>query len=88
VKFAFFGDVVGRAGRRAITTYVPDLRASLGLDAVIVNAENAAGGFGITPSTAQELFDAGVDVLRVIIPKGKCRGAAPACSSLAVIACL
>jgi len=63
VKFAFFGDVVGRAGRRAITTYVPDLRASLGLDAVIVNAENAAGGFGITPSTAQELFDAGVDVL-------------------------
>jgi len=63
LKLAFFGDVVGRAGRKAVTQYVPRLKGELGLDAVIVNAENAAGGFGITRSTADELFDAGVDVL-------------------------
>jgi len=63
VKIAFFGDVVGRAGRKAITQYVPRLKGELGLDAVIVNAENAAGGFGITRATADELFEAGVDVL-------------------------
>ncbi len=63
MKLAFFGDVVGRAGRKAVTQYVPRLKGELGLDAVIVNAENAAGGFGITRSTADELFDAGVDVL-------------------------
>lgn len=63
MKFAFFGDVVGKAGRRAVTQYVPRLREDLGLDAVVVNAENAAGGFGITRNTADALFDAGVDVL-------------------------
>ena len=63
MRFAFFGDVVGKSGRRAVTQNVPSLRARLGLNAVIVNAENAAGGFGITPSTATELYDAGVDVL-------------------------
>jgi len=63
MKLAFFGDVVGRAGRKAVTTHLPRLRADLGLDAVVINAENAAGGFGITKATAQELFDAGADVL-------------------------
>ena len=63
MKFAFFGDVVGKSGRRAVTQHVPSLRDRLGLNAVIVNAENAAGGFGITPATAQELYDSGVDVL-------------------------
>lgn len=63
MRLAFFGDVVGRAGRKAVTTHLPRLRADLGLDAVVINAENAAGGFGITKATAQELFDAGADVL-------------------------
>ena len=63
MKFAFFGDVVGRSGRKAVTEHLPHLRAELALDAVVINAENAAGGFGITPATAQELFDAGADVL-------------------------
>jgi len=63
MKLAFFGDVVGRAGRKAVTSHLPRLRADLGLDAVVINAENAAGGFGITKATAQELFDAGADVL-------------------------
>jgi metallophosphoesterase (TIGR00282 family) len=63
VRFAFFGDVVGRSGRKAVTTYVPRLRDDLKLDAVIVNAENMAGGFGVTRATCDALFDAGVDVL-------------------------
>lgn len=63
MRLAFFGDVVGRSGRRAIKTYVPDLRAQLGLDAVIVNGENTAGGFGINEKTACELYDAGADVI-------------------------
>ena len=63
MRLAFFGDVVGRAGRQAVSDHLPGLRRDLGLDAVVVNAENAAGGFGITEGTAQQLFDAGADVL-------------------------
>lgn len=57
------GDIVGSPGRRAASKLVPNLRQEYGIDFVIANAENAAGGFGVTPETAQELFDAGVDVL-------------------------
>lgn len=63
MRLAFFGDVVGRSGRKAVATHLPRLRKDLGLDAVVINAENAAGGFGITKATAQELFDSGADVL-------------------------
>jgi len=63
MRLAFFGDVVGKAGRKAISRHLPSLRQRLSLDAVVINAENAAGGFGITRSTAEELFDAGADVL-------------------------
>ena len=63
MRFAFFGDVVGKAGRLAVVDHLPRLKGDLKLDAVVVNAENAAGGFGITRSTADQLFDAGVDVL-------------------------
>ena len=57
------GDIVGSPGRRAVNKLVPGLRREYGIDFVVANAENAAGGFGVTPETAQELFDAGVDVL-------------------------
>ncbi|MDO8578418.1 MAG: TIGR00282 family metallophosphoesterase [Dehalococcoidales bacterium] len=57
------GDIIGSPGRRAVTRLVPALRQEFGIDFVIANAENAAGGFGVTPDTAQELFDADVDVL-------------------------
>jgi metallophosphoesterase (TIGR00282 family) len=57
------GDVIGKPGRRAISTLLPELRATYHADLVIVNAENAAGGLGTTPATAQELLDADVDVL-------------------------
>lgn len=63
MRFVFLGDVVGKAGRKAVARHLPRLREDLGLHAVICNGENAAGGFGITPGTARELFDAGVDVI-------------------------
>src|ERR1041384_4544737 len=63
MRLGFFGDVVGRAGREGIARHLPALRRRLGLEFVIVNAENAAAGFGITESTARELFDSGADCL-------------------------
>jgi metallophosphoesterase (TIGR00282 family) len=63
MRIAFFGDVVGRAGRDGLSDHLPDLRRRLALDFVIVNAENAAAGFGITENTARELFEAGADCL-------------------------
>ncbi|ACG79594.1 conserved hypothetical protein [Phenylobacterium zucineum HLK1] len=63
MRFAFFGDVVGRSGREGLASHLPSLKRQLQLDFVIVNAENAAAGFGITEATANELFDAGADCL-------------------------
>ena len=63
MRFAFFGDVVGRSGREGLAEHLPGLRRRLDLEFVIVNAENAAAGFGITESTAGELFEAGADCL-------------------------
>jgi len=63
MRIAFFGDVVGRSGREGLAEHLPRLRRRLDLDFVIVNAENAAAGFGITESTAIELFEAGADCL-------------------------
>src|SRR5450432_3101158 len=63
MRLAFFGDVIGRPGREALGLHLPGLRRRLGLEFVVVNAENAAAGFGITEATARELFDAGADCL-------------------------
>jgi metallophosphoesterase (TIGR00282 family) len=63
MRLAFFGDVVGRTGREGLADHLPMLRRRLGLDFVVVNAENAAAGFGITENTARQLFDAGADCL-------------------------
>ncbi len=63
MRFAFFGDVVGRSGRDGLADHLPALRRRLALEFVIVNAENAAAGFGITENTARELFAAGADCL-------------------------
>jgi len=57
------GDVMGRPGRHAVAALLPGLRQELALDVVIANGENVAAGRGITEKTAQELFDAGVDVI-------------------------
>jgi metallophosphoesterase (TIGR00282 family) len=63
MRIAFFGDVIGRSGRDGLAEHLPGLKRRLGLDFVICNAENAAAGFGITESTARELFQAGADCL-------------------------
>ncbi len=63
MRLLFCGDVVGRSGREAVTGNVPALRKQLGIDFVVANGENAAGGFGITLDLAKELFDGGVDVI-------------------------
>ena len=63
VKILFIGDIVGGPGRSAVAALVPVLRQRHQLDAVIANAENAAGGSGITPKTAEEIFSGGVDVI-------------------------
>jgi metallophosphoesterase (TIGR00282 family) len=63
MRFAFFGDVVGRSGREGLAEHLPALRRQLQLEFVIVNAENAAAGFGVTEGTAKELYDAGADCL-------------------------
>jgi len=63
VLILVIGDVIGRPGRQAVHQLLPDLRQQYGLDLVIANAENAAGGLGVTSATARELLDAGVDVL-------------------------
>jgi 2',3'-cyclic-nucleotide 2'-phosphodiesterase len=63
VKILFIGDIVGEPGRRAVKTLVPLLRLQHRLDAVVANGENAAGGSGITPKVADEIFSAGVDAI-------------------------
>jgi 2',3'-cyclic-nucleotide 2'-phosphodiesterase len=63
VKVLFIGDIVGQPGRRAVRELVPKLREAHRIDVVIANGENSAGGSGITPKTAGEIFSAGVDVI-------------------------
>src|ERR1051325_11627295 len=63
VKLLFIGDIVGEPGRRAVKQLVPQLRQRHGLDVVVANGENSAGGSGITPRTAEEIFSAGVDII-------------------------
>ena len=61
--FLVIGDIVGRPGRQAIHKFLAGLRRQYGVDLVIANGENAAGGFGLTVNTARELLSDGVDVL-------------------------
>jgi 2',3'-cyclic-nucleotide 2'-phosphodiesterase len=63
VKLLFIGDIVGQPGRNAVKNLLPKLREQHALDFIIANGENSAGGSGITPRTAVEIFDAGVDVI-------------------------
>ncbi len=63
MKILFIGDIVGEPGRRAVHTLLPKLREQHGLDFIIANGENSAGGNGITPRIAAELFNSGVDVI-------------------------
>ena len=59
----FIADIVGQPGRRAVKELLPKLRQEHGVDVVVANGENSAGGSGITVKTAQEIFSAGVDIM-------------------------
>ena len=63
MRILLVGDVVGKPGRRGVRQLLPGIVEEYGVDLVLVNGENAAGGFGLTPDTAQELFEAGADVI-------------------------
>ena len=57
------GDIIGSPGRRALKELLPGLKQQYGVNLIIANGENVAGGLGLTLSTAEELFNAGVDVI-------------------------
>jgi metallophosphoesterase (TIGR00282 family) len=63
MKVLMIGDVVARPGRVAVLERIQDLREQHGIDLAVMNAENVAGGFSITPPLADELFRAGIDVM-------------------------
>ena len=63
MKVLFIGDIVGKPGRAGLAAAMPELREAHAPDLVIANGENSAGGLGITPKTAQEIYDLGVDVI-------------------------
>lgn len=63
MKILFLGDVMGRAGRAAITDHLPRLRADWKLDFIVVNGENATGGMGLSGAHAQDILKAGADVI-------------------------
>ena len=63
MKILVIGDVIGKPGREAVKEILPRLRDEYGITLAIANGENAAGGIGLTPGTAQELFDSGIDVI-------------------------
>lgn len=63
MNIIMIGDIVGRPGRRAVKELLPSLLREYQIDLVLANGENAAGGNGITPDLAEELFTFGVDIL-------------------------
>jgi hypothetical protein len=63
VNILFVGDIFGSAGRHIVREHLPHVLESNAVDLLVINGENAAGGFGITPSIAEELFDLGAHVI-------------------------
>ena len=63
MRLLFVGDVMGKSGRNAVLERLPGLRSRVGLDCIVVNGENAAGGAGITEKICQELIEAGADAV-------------------------
>ena len=63
MRILFIGDIVGRSGRAVVLERLPGLIADWKLDLVVINGENAAGGFGITEAIYQELLDVGADAI-------------------------
>jgi metallophosphoesterase (TIGR00282 family) len=63
MRLLFIADIVGQPGRRAVKELVPRLRERHGVDVVVANGENVAGGSGITIKTAEELYSSGIDII-------------------------
>ena len=63
MRLLFIGDVVGRSGRTVVHEHLPTLREQLNVDFVVLNGENAAGGFGITEQIFLDFLDSGADVV-------------------------
>lgn len=63
MNILFVGDVFGSAGRKIVAEHIGHVREAHAVDLTIINAENAAGGFGVTPQIAEDLFELGADVL-------------------------
>jgi metallophosphoesterase (TIGR00282 family) len=63
VRILFIGDIVGEPGRKAVKTLLPKIKEQQAVNFIVANGENSAGGSGITPKTAGEIFAAGVDVI-------------------------
>ena len=63
VRILFIGDIIGKPGRQAVSRLLPGLRHEYDVDLVVANGENAAGGFGLTLETAQEILRSGADVI-------------------------
>ncbi len=63
LNILFVGDIFGSAGRRIVREHIGHVREAHNVELTIINVENAAGGFGVTPQIAEELFDLGADVL-------------------------
>ena len=63
MNILFIGDIFGSAGRKIVREHIGHLREAHEVELTIINAENAAGGFGLTPQIAEDLFDMGADVL-------------------------
>lgn len=63
MNILFVGDIFGSAGRRIVREHIGHIREAHAVDLTIINCENAAGGFGVTPQIADDLFDLGADVL-------------------------
>jgi metallophosphoesterase (TIGR00282 family) len=63
MRILFIGDIIGRPGREVVSAELPALKDRLSIDFVVGNGENAAGGFGITRGTANELFATGIDAI-------------------------
>ena len=63
MRILAIGDIIGKPGRQAVKEILPGLCGEHNIDLVVGNGENAAGGLGLTPNTAEELFDSGIDVI-------------------------
>src|SRR6266446_1936967 len=63
MRMLFIGDIFGSPGRRIVADHLQDIVKAQAIDLAISNAENSAGGFGVTPAIAEDLFKLGIDVL-------------------------